>query len=186
MSFTLCSNRQLNIFQPVVQLFIWLFLCLSSFRWGLFFANLGSLTYLGLIAFYYWIYKLPHIPGMKFLPTPSPLAVYIMNAALYGVVQKHGTVINVNGGEQIFLFTKTLDSFVMSVFCQQHQSFIIILSRTAIRFTVLLNYYNNCLYHFIHPDVLHFPWDLSERSKTLAFWSYLLHKLCYWPFEKLY
>ena len=32
----------------------------------------------------------------------------------------------------------------------------------------LLNYYNNYLYHFIHPDVLHFPWDLSERSKPFG------------------
>ena len=185
MSFTLCSN------QPARIAFHLLAFSLSSFQLGLFFANLSSLTYLGRIAFYYWIYKLPHSPGMKFLPNPPPpppLAVYIMNdAALYGVVQKHGTVINIKWRRAYFyVYTITLDSFVMSLFCQQHQSFIIILSRTAIRFTVLLNYYNNYLYHFIHPDVLHFPWDLSRRSKTLAFWSCLLHKLCYWPFEKLY
>ena len=183
MSFTLCSN------QPARIAFHLLAFSLSSFQLGLFFANLSSLTYLGRIAFYYWIYKPRYeIPPKGPPPPPPPLAVYIMNdAALYGVVQKHGTVINIKWRRAYFyVYTITLDSFVMSLFCQQHQCFIIILSRTAIRFTVLLNYYNNYLYHFIHPDVLHFPWDLSRRSKTLAFWSCLLHKLCYWPYEKLY
>ena len=128
MSFTLCSDQPAQyLLAPVVWLFIsWLFLYLASFHLGLFFTNLSSLTYLGLIASYYWIYKLPHSPSMKFLPTPSPLAVYIMRAALYGVVQKHSTVINIKWRRANFLFR--LKHWIVL--------FIIILGRTAIRFAV--------------------------------------------------
>ena len=170
----LCAvTNQLNIVQYQSYSFSSAFLLAFSF-FVLFIANLGSLTCVGIIAFYYWIQKLSHSPGMKFHPTPPPsahpLAVYIMNAALYGVAEKHGDTYKIAARKFLCLHYNTGQFFYVGILpttsklyphSQQdsHQ----------IRRFYLITINNNYLYHFIYPDVLHFPWDLSERSKTLAF-----------------